>query len=151
MAHLRRRIGIVLQAYHLDLDRSALANVMLAGLVRSPSRSEAEEDARGLLNDLGIAASKDQPVGKMSGGQRQRVAIARALVGRPALILADEPTGALDSRSADTAVDALMGVTLSRGSALLIVTHDLGIASKTHTLIRIRDGALTDPSKEEPR
>jgi putative ABC transport system ATP-binding protein len=138
----RRRIGMVFQFFNLLDDLPALENVALAGrLVGVPAR-KARARALELLDELGIAGRRDAYPAVLSGGERQRVGVARALMNRPALLLADEPTGALDSATGDQVVDLLLDLN-RKGQTLLLVTHDERLAARCATrLVEFRDGGI---------
>jgi len=135
-------IGFVVQDFALIADDTALQNVMLPFYFsRRTSLREAKVQAMHALQQLGMDSMAQKPVNKLSGGQKQRVAIARAIVHQPRLILADEPTGALDSRTAEE----IMGVFQElhqNGSTVIIVTHDPGIAQQCSRIIEIQDGKI---------
>jgi polar amino acid transport system ATP-binding protein len=142
---LRKKIGIVFQAYNLFPHMTVLQNVMLAprkalGL----SRSEAEQRARPLLRRIGLEAKADEYPDRLSGGQQQRVAIARALAMSPALVLADEPSGNLDTQSADAVFDLLRQVNEERQTTFLIVTHDPRLANRCDRIVELVDGRIVD-------
>jgi putative ABC transport system ATP-binding protein len=136
----RRRIGMVFQFFNLLDDLPALDNVALAAQLTGVSASKARKRARELMGELGIADKADSYPALLSGGQRQRVAIARALMNRPAVLLADEPTGALDSATGEQVMDLL--IDLNRiGQTLMLVTHDERLAKRCATrVIELADG-----------
>jgi len=138
----RRRVGMVFQFFHLLDDLPALDNVALAGRLAGLRARPARQRAAGLLAELGIADRGDVYPSSLSGGERQRVAVARALMNQPALLLADEPTGALDSRSGDAVVEML--TELNRlGQTLVLVTHDPGLAARcAGRVVEIEDGRI---------
>ena len=139
-----RRIGFVFQAFHLMPHRSTVENVMLAQLYtdRRP-KNERRADAVKALTKVGLGHRLGASPSTLSGGERQRVAIARALVNRPALLLADEPTGNLDSQTAATVLDLLAGL-VADGLTLLVITHDPSVADRAHRTVAIHDGVLTE-------
>jgi putative ABC transport system ATP-binding protein len=145
----RRRIGMVFQFFNLLDDLPALDNVALpAQLAGTPSR-QARARARELLDELGIADRRNAYPGRLSGGERQRVGVARALINRPAVLLADEPTGALDSRSGEQVVDLLLDLN-QIGQTLIMVTHDEQLAQRCASrVVHIVDGLVTADSALE--
>jgi putative ABC transport system ATP-binding protein len=136
----RARIGLVFQFFNLLDDLTVLDNVLLPAQLAGAPQRESREHAAGLLDSLGIARHADAYPGRLSGGERQRVAVARALVNRPALLLADEPTGALDTASGDD-VRHLLNDLHDSGQTIVLVTHDLRLARDCATrTIGMRDG-----------
>ncbi|NCU11523.1 MAG: ABC transporter ATP-binding protein [Sphingomonadaceae bacterium] len=138
----RDRIGFVYQFHHLLPDFTALENVMLPQLVAGTSRPDAAARAEELLTALGLAARLSHRPSQLSGGEQQRVAVARALANRPALVLADEPTGNLDERTADKVLDQFLGLVRGTGSAALIATHNERLAARMDRVVRLHDGVL---------
>lgn len=146
----RRHIGMIFQFFNLIDDLPALDNVALAAQLTGTSARHARRRALELLDELGIAERKDTYPAALSGGERQRVAVARALMNRPALLLADEPTGALDSRSGEQVMDLLIDLN-QIGQTLLIVTHDPNLATRCASrLVELADGRITRESRLEP-
>ncbi len=144
LAHLRRtEVGFVFQAYHLMDELTAQENVELPALLAGRTPREARQRARQLLDQVGVADRAEHLPSALSGGQSQRVAIARALANEPRLVLADEPTGNLDS-AATLEVLRLFEVLHTTGLTLVIVTHDERIAATADRLISMRDGAFVD-------
>ena len=144
LAQLRRHeVGFVFQAFHLMDELTAQENVELPALLAGRSPGEARRRARQLLDQVGLAERADHLPSALSGGQRQRVAIARALANGPLIVLADEPTGNLDSTST-LEVLRLFEVLHAAGLTLVIVTHDERIAATADRLISMRDGAFVD-------
>jgi putative ABC transport system ATP-binding protein len=140
----RRRIGMVFQFFHLLDDLTVLDNVMLSARLVGTPHKQARARAMGLLDELGIAARQDAYPAQLSGGERQRAGVARALVNRPALLLADEPTGALDSRNGEQVMDLLLDLN-QIGQTLLIVTHDARLAERCATrVIHFEDGKVAE-------
>jgi putative ABC transport system ATP-binding protein len=138
----RRRIGMVFQFFNLLDDLPALDNVALAAQLTGASAAQARKRALELLDELGIAGRRNVYPAQLSGGERQRVAVARALMNRPALLLADEPTGALDSRSGEQVMDLLLDLN-QIGQTLLLVTHDQRLANRCASrLIEVIDGRV---------
>jgi lipoprotein-releasing system ATP-binding protein len=143
-------IGFVFQYHHLISAFTAAENVMMPMLADQGFPCEAmRRQAMGLLDRVGLAPWADYPVGHLSGGQQQRVAIARALMMGPALLLADEPTGNLDTRSAGMVFDLLRQVNRELGMAILFITHNPALASRCDRTIRVVDGQL-DAAPERP-
>lgn len=146
LARLRRRsVGIVFQFFNLVDGMTALENVALAALVAGSPRRAAQARARDLLDLLGLLDKADKVPSSLSGGQRQRLAIARALVNEPALLLADEPTGALDSDGGAEVLE-LFGRLNREGQTILMVTHDAQVAAGATRVVHMRDGRLVEPS-----
>jgi putative ABC transport system ATP-binding protein len=147
LAQLRRHeVGFVFQAYHLMDELTAQENVELPALLAGRSPGEARRRARHLLDQVGLAERAEHLPSALSGGQRQRVAIARALANEPLLVLADEPTGNLDS-AATLEVLRLFEALHDTGLTLVIVTHDERIAATADRLISMRDGAFVDETR----
>ena len=147
LAQLRRHeVGFVFQAYHLMDELTAQENVELPALLAGRSPREARRRARQLLDQVGLAERAEHLPSALSGGQRQRVAIARALANEPLLVLADEPTGNLDS-AATLEVLRLFEALHDAGLTLVIVTHDERIAATADRLISMRDGAFVDETR----
>ena len=142
-AFRRRMIGFVFQSYNLIPNLTALQNVMLPMDLAGVRRKERSERATRLLDQVQLAGAKlDRRPGKLSGGEQQRVAIARALANRPKILLADEPTGNLDSRAGRVIVDLLHALAESEAMTVLTVTHDMSIARQTDRIFRLADGRL---------
>jgi putative ABC transport system ATP-binding protein len=141
----RRHIGIVFQFFHLIDGMSALDNVALAALVAGDGRRDAEQRARELLDLLGLLDKLEATPGTLSGGQRQRLAIARALANRPTLLLADEPTGALDTDGGAEVLDLFCRLNAG-GQTVVMVTHDPEVAARADRIVRMRDGRIVDSS-----
>jgi len=139
----RKKIGFIFQSYNLLPRISSLDNVCLPMGYNGMPRAQAKEKARELLVSVGLSHKIHKPPLQLSGGERQRVAIARALANGPAIILADEPTGNLDSASSAEIMELLKKFN-AEGMTLIIVTHDPGVAAKANRIIRVKDGALAD-------
>jgi putative ABC transport system ATP-binding protein len=138
----RKRIGMIFQFFNLLDDLSALDNVALAAQLTGTAPAQARRRALELLGELGIAGRKDAYPGVLSGGERQRVAVARALMNRPAVLLADEPTGALDSRSGEQVMDLLIDLN-QIGQTLLMVTHEQHLAIRCASrVLTLSDGKI---------
>ena len=140
-----REIGFVFQAFHLLSYRTVLENVMLAEVYGGRERSGRAERALAALESVGIGDRAEALPTRLSGGQRQRVAIARAIVGRPRMLLCDEPTGNLDSASTASILD-LLGSLYDDGLTILVITHDPGVAAWAERKVRITDGQIQDAS-----
>ena len=138
----RRQIGIVFQHFNLLPSMSALDNVMLPALLDGMPRAASESRARELLEELGVGARADHRPDALSGGEQQRVAIARALFFAPPVILADEPTGNLDSAAAARLFALLSGIARDHNTLLLMVTHEPAAAAHCRRVIVLRDGAV---------
>jgi lipoprotein-releasing system ATP-binding protein len=143
----RETIGFVYQAHHLLPEFDALENVMLPQMIAGKSRKDAKAEAARLLGVLGLSARLDHRPSQLSGGEQQRVAIARALANKPKLLLADEPTGNLDPKTAAGVFDALIQVVRNEGVAGLVATHNLDLAVKMDRVLLLHDGRLVDGSK----
>jgi len=138
----RDTLGFVYQFHHLLPDFNALENVVIPGLVRGATRAEADERAQSLLTRLGLGARLTHRPARLSGGEQQRVAVARALANRPALVLADEPTGNLDEATADIVFDEFLHLVREEGSAALVATHNERIAARMDRVLRLREGVI---------
>jgi len=142
LARMRRRnIGLVFQFFHLLDGMSVEENVVLAALIAGATRRDAATRARDLLDLLGLLDKAGRSPAALSGGQRQRLAIARALANEPTLLLADEPTGALDSDGADDVLQLFRRLH-EHGQAILLVTHDDRVAAHADRIVRMRDGRV---------
>ena len=140
-----RRIGFVFQSFHLLPRLTALDNVLLPMRYSDTDAHEAHERGVDLLKRLGLADRMDHKPNQLSGGQRQRVAIARSIINEPPLLLADEPTGNLDSKTSEEIME-LFGELNRRGQTVLMVTHEEEIAAHARRLIRMRDGRIEHDS-----
>jgi len=140
----REEFGFVFQSGLLIPELTALENVALALMLTGVSRAVAEREGTSWLAQLGLAGMEDRRIGQLSGGQAQRVAIARALVTGASVIFADEPTGALDSRTGAEVMDALLASTVGQGRTLIVVTHDATVAARCSRTVHMRDGVLVD-------
>ncbi|WP_371877642.1 ABC transporter ATP-binding protein [Pyxidicoccus parkwayensis] len=142
LARIRNReLGFVFQSFNLLPRASALDNVALPLIYARVAKKERRERAAAMLEKVGLGSRKDHRPNELSGGQRQRVAIARALVTHPALLLADEPTGALDSKTGEE-IMALFGELHSQGQTLMLVTHEADIAAFARRVLFLKDGVI---------
>jgi putative ABC transport system ATP-binding protein len=139
----RRHIGIVFQFFNLLEGMTVLENVALPAIIAGRNRKAAESRSRDLLDLLGIGDKAGVMPGVLSGGQRQRLAIARALANEPTLLLADEPTGALDSAGGQEVIE-LMSRLHAAGQTIILVTHDASVAAAADTVLMMRDGRILD-------
>jgi len=141
LARIRNEhIGFVFQTFHLVGDLTVLDNVEIPLLYRSLSRAERRRHALAALERVGLASRVRHYPGQLSGGQQQRVAIARAIVGKPRILLADEPTGNLDSQMGDEIMGVLQDLNRNEHTTVVMVTHDPRQAEKTHRILRLFDG-----------
>lgn len=140
-----QRIGFVFQSYNLVPNLTALENVMLPMEITHTPRAERAQRAQHLLNQVGLRADKQQrKPSRLSGGEQQRVAIARALVNKPKLLLADEPTGNLDSQTGEVIFKLLRALAQSEHTTIIVVTHDLAIANQTDKVFQLKDGKMQE-------
>jgi len=139
-----RTVGFVFQFHQLLPEFTALENVMMPLLIDGMSRAEASAKAEQLLQEVGLAHRLSHKPGALSGGEQQRVAIARALVCEPRLLLADEPTGNLDSGTSDEIMGLLNQMHRTRGLTMIIVTHNRELAASLDRVLKMEDGRLAD-------
>jgi lipoprotein-releasing system ATP-binding protein len=142
-ARLRNReLGFVFQYHHLIPEFSALENVMMPMLIAGKSKKEAKERARDLLVSVGLGDRLDNRPNQLSGGQNQRVAVARALINNPSIVIGDELTGNLDTKSSQLIYDLLRDLNKKINQTFILVTHDMTLAEKTDRILRIVDGRI---------
>ncbi|AKB55119.1 ABC transporter ATP-binding protein [Methanosarcina sp. A14] len=139
-----RMLGFVFQYHHLLPDFTALENVIMPLLITGKSRKEAQAIAENLLKEVGLEDRMDHRPGELSGGQNQRVAVARALSCSPAIVLGDEPTGNLDTKTGDLIYELLRRLNREHNQTFIVVTHNENLASKADRIIRLVDGKITD-------
>jgi lipoprotein-releasing system ATP-binding protein len=138
----REAIGFVYQFHHLLPDFTALENVVIPQLIAGAGSAEARARAESLLTSLGLGQRLTHRPSQLSGGEQQRVAVARALANRPALVLADEPTGNLDEATADIVLSEFLRLVREEGSAALVATHNERLAAKMDRVLRLHEGVL---------
>lgn len=138
----RRHLGFIFQSFGLLPALTARENVELPLALAGMEAGQRTTAARAMLGAVGLVDRANYLVAELSGGQRQRVAIARALAGEPRVVLADEPTGSLDSATAASVIDMLLGLLAERGTAIVLVTHDAEMARRADREVRMRDGHL---------
>ena len=146
--HRRELVGFVFQQHHLLVNLTARANVEVALIGAGVNRRERRERALGLLEEVGLAKRADHEPAALSGGERQRVAIARALANEPRLLLADEPTGAVDSVTALRVLDLLAEVRARRGMTVIVVSYDPQVGERADRMVTVTDGVLTQPATD---
>jgi lipoprotein-releasing system ATP-binding protein len=138
-----RNIGFVFQFHHLLREFTALENVMMPQLIGGRSRSEAAERAKALLEQVGLGARLSHKSGELSGGEQQRVAVARALANEPLVVLADEPSGNLDTHTAEQLHDLFLRLRQDTGVAMVMATHNRELAERADRVLRVNDGQLS--------
>jgi lipoprotein-releasing system ATP-binding protein len=138
----RDLLGFVYQFHHLLPEFNAVENVVLPQLVRGADGNTAKRRAQELLGKLGLSDRLDHRPSKLSGGEQQRVAVARALANKPPLVLADEPTGNLDEKTADAVLGEFLALVRGEGSAALVATHNERLAAKMDRIVRLHEGRL---------
>ena len=145
-----RKIGFVFQFHHLLPEFSALENVMMPGLIQGKSRREMEAPARRLLEEVGLSSRETHRPGELSGGEQQRVALARALVLSPVVLLADEPTGALDQKTGESIADLFFEVNRKHDTTVVVVTHNEKFAQQMPRIVSMLDGKIVKDEKNRP-
>src|SRR5215212_3224207 len=145
------RMGFIFQTYNLIPVLSAVENVELPLLVAGAKPKEARERAMSVLETIGVPEQAGKRPNEMSGGQQQRVTVARALVNHPAIVWADEPTGALDSETSGEIVDLLVDLNREQGQTFVLVTHEVSVARRAHRIVRMRDGRIEGDEPTEKR
>jgi len=142
-----RKVGFVFQSFNLLPRATSLSNVELPLRYSAISGRERRERAKAALETVGLGDRIHHRPSELSGGQQQRVAIARALINEPAIVMADEPTGNLDTKSGDEIMDVLLKLNKEMGTTLIIVTHDPEVAEQTQRVVTIRDGVVVEDTK----
>lgn len=152
LALLRNRyIGFVFQFHHLLPEFTALENVQMPGLIQGQGLRETAPRARALLEEVGLAERTTHRPGELSGGEQQRVALARALFLKPAILLADEPTGNLDSTTSESIHDLFLAINQARGTTIVVVTHNTVFAERMPRIVRMRDGRVEQDLRKSGR
>jgi putative ABC transport system ATP-binding protein len=146
--HRRELVGFVFQQHHLLVNLTAQANVEVALIGAGMRRRERRERALGLLAEVGLADRANHEPAELSGGERQRVAIARALANEPRLLLADEPTGAVDSVTSQLVLDLLAEIRERRGMTVIVVSYDPQVGARADRMVTVTDGVLTQPETD---
>ena len=143
-AFRNREIGFVFQFHHLLPEFTALENAAMPALIQQKKMADVKGRVMELLNTLGIAERAEHRPAELSGGEKQRVAVARALMNAPALVLADEPTGNLDTKTAEALHDELVRLSRERGQTFVLVTHNLSLAARADRTLHLREGRLVE-------
>ncbi len=137
-----RRIGFVFQFHHLLPEFTALENACMPALIQRRQPDEVEKEARSILQEVGLGARLNHKPGELSGGEQQRVAVARALLQKPELVLADEPTGNLDTRTGEALFSLMRELNKSRGTTFVIVTHNDKLSAQADRILHMQDGQI---------
>ena len=143
-----QKIGFIFQKYHLIPTYNVLQNIVMPLLMRGMNLKEAKDASMDTIAMLGLAERIDHKPNELSGGQQQRVAIARALVGQPAILLADEPTGALDSQTGHMIMDIFHKLHEEQGKTVVLITHSKELAAETERIVTLNDGMIVSDSKK---
>ena len=138
-----KKIGFIFQSFNLLPKMNALENVQVPLMYRGISKKESQKKAHEYLEKVGLKGREKHMPSQLSGGQQQRVAIARALIGEPEIILADEPTGALDSKTGHEVMDLLQELN-REGQTIILITHDINVANKAKRILKMKDGKLEE-------
>ncbi len=143
LAYYRNQnIGFIFQQHHLLKDFTAFENLMIPQMIYLKNKKEAEEKALSLLKKVDLLEQKNHLTGELSGGELQRIAIARAIINKPKIILADEPTGNLDTRNSEKIFNLLLALSKKNKTTVIIVTHSLSLSKKCHKIYKLKEGAL---------
>jgi lipoprotein-releasing system ATP-binding protein len=148
-AFRNEHVGFVFQFHHLLPEFTAIENVMMPGMIAGRRKAELRDRAAAILAEVGLSHRLTHRPGELSGGEQQRVAVARALVMEPRLVLADEPTGNLDSKTSEAIHDLLFQVNATRGTTFLIVTHSTELARRMPRVVEMRDGRILHDERRE--
>jgi len=143
-AFRNQKIGFVFQSHHLLPEFTSLENTMMPSLINGMTMDEAGEKAKSILTELGLGDRLPHKPGELSGGEQQRVAVARALIMEPEILLADEPTGNLDTKTGEKIQDCLLELNKARGNILIIATHNKRLADRMSRSIGLQDGRICD-------
>jgi len=145
-----KRIGFVFQFHHLLPEFTALENACMPALIQRRQPDDVKAEATAILNDVGLGARLHHKPGELSGGEQQRVAVARALLQKPDLVLADEPTGNLDTHTGEALFSLMRELNKGRGTTFVIVTHNDKLSSQADRIVHMQDGQIISPDAEDP-